>query len=160
MSAETQEPAIKKRRTMSSWVEYAPDCDFPIQNLPYGIFSPAGGAPRAGVAIGDQVLDLSVLAAAGCFNGAVPGDGACFSEGTLNSFMGMGKSAWDATRATVTRLLSVDEAELRGAPLVRARSCSADGSAAACAAAARRRRDGGSVAACLPAGRASRTLLM
>ena len=122
MSAETQEPATKKRRTMSSWVEYAPDCDFPIQNLPYGIFSPAGGAPRAGVAIGDQVLDLSVLAAAGCFNGAVPGDGACFSEGTLNSFMGMGKSAWDATRATVTRLLSVDEAELRDNADLRARA--------------------------------------
>lgn len=116
------EPATKKRKVMSSWVEYAPDCDFPIQNLPWGIFSPAGGAPRVGVAIGDQVLDLSVLAEAGCFSGAVPGDGACFGEGSLNTFMGMGKAAWDATRATVTRLLSADEAELRDNADLRARA--------------------------------------
>ena len=51
----------------TSWVASANDgkTDFPLQNLPYGIFSAAGGTPRAGVAIGDQVLDLSVLDDAG-----------------------------------------------------------------------------------------------
>eukprot|EP00937_MAST-01D_sp_MAST-1D-sp2_P002775 g2775.t1 len=97
---------------MASWIEYSAECDFPIQNLPYGVFSPPGGSPRAGVAIGDQVLDLSALAGAGMF-AALPDNGACFSEPTLNAFMGAGKGAWDATRATVTRLLSADTADLR-----------------------------------------------
>ncbi|MBK3426367.1 fumarylacetoacetase, partial [Methylobacterium sp. IIF4SW-B5] len=39
--------------------------DFPIQNLPLGVFSPADGARRAGVAIGDHVLDLAAAHAAG-----------------------------------------------------------------------------------------------
>ena len=54
---ETHDPALK------SWVESAndPATDFPIQNLPFGRFRRAGesGAPRIGVAIGDQVLDLA-----------------------------------------------------------------------------------------------------
>ena len=50
---ETHDP----RRT--SWVASAQGHgEFPIQNLPFGVFSPAGGAPRGGVAIGDQILDL------------------------------------------------------------------------------------------------------
>jgi fumarylacetoacetase len=44
-------------------VPHPPDSDFSIHNLPYGVFKPAfGAAPRIGVAIGGQVLDLSVLA--------------------------------------------------------------------------------------------------
>ena len=38
----------------ASWVQYEPEtCDFPIQHLPYGIFSTAGSEPRVGVAIGE-----------------------------------------------------------------------------------------------------------
>ena len=51
---------------LASWVESAnaPGCDFPIQNLPFGMFRPKGakGVPRPGVAIGDQILELSALA--------------------------------------------------------------------------------------------------
>ncbi len=55
---ETHDPA------RTSWVEGADGhAHFPIQNLPLGIFSPAGGAPRAGIAIGDHVLDLAECAA-------------------------------------------------------------------------------------------------
>ena len=57
---ETHDPARK------SWVASAnaPDCDFPIQNLPYGVFRPRGdGAePMVGVAIGDQILDITAVA--------------------------------------------------------------------------------------------------
>jgi fumarylacetoacetase len=55
---ETHDP---KRR---SWVEAAndPDCDFPIQNLPFGIFRPPVGEPRGGVAIGDRILDVAAMA--------------------------------------------------------------------------------------------------
>ena len=49
-----------------SWVESAnlPECDFPLENLPYGVFSRAG-AKHIGVAIGDQVLDLYGCAKSG-----------------------------------------------------------------------------------------------
>eukprot|EP00002_Diphylleia_rotans_P037578 TRINITY_DN840_c0_g1_i8.p3 TRINITY_DN840_c0_g1~~TRINITY_DN840_c0_g1_i8.p3 ORF type:complete len:108 (+),score=11.56 TRINITY_DN840_c0_g1_i8:637-960(+) len=48
--------------TLRSFVEYDATCDFPIQNIPYGVFSTAANAsPRIGVAIGASVLDLSVL---------------------------------------------------------------------------------------------------
>ena len=61
---ETHDPA------RTSWVPGADDhAEFPIQNLPLGIFSPPGGAPRGGVAIGDQVLDLPAALAAGLFAG-------------------------------------------------------------------------------------------
>lgn len=51
-------------------VAYAADCQFPIQNLPYGVFfTEANRARRVGVAIGDQVLDLAASAAAGLFDG-------------------------------------------------------------------------------------------
>ena len=48
--------------SLRSWVASAPDHpDFPIQNLPFGVFSPLAGAPRGGVAIGDEILDLRAL---------------------------------------------------------------------------------------------------
>ena len=47
---------------LASWVESAQGSDFPIQNLPLGIFSEAKGARRPGIAIGDYVLDLSAIA--------------------------------------------------------------------------------------------------
>ena len=57
--------------TLRSFIEVAADSDFPIQNLPFGIFSTAAQAtPRAGVAIGDYVLDLAVLQTAGLPPGA------------------------------------------------------------------------------------------
>ena len=46
-----------------SWVASANQhADFPIQNLPFGVFSPPGGAPRGGVAIGDEIFDLAAAA--------------------------------------------------------------------------------------------------
>ena len=60
-----------------SFVDVPEDSDFPIQNLPYGVFSIASLKPRVGVAIGDQVLDLSVLAEKEFFTDF---DASCFSE--------------------------------------------------------------------------------
>ena len=57
---ETHDPAL------TSWVDSANGhADFPIQNLPFGLFSPANEAPRAGVAIGDRIVELEALAEAG-----------------------------------------------------------------------------------------------
>jgi fumarylacetoacetase len=60
--------------TLSSWVTVAPDSDFSIHNLPYGIFhrtNTPDESPRIGVAIGEFVLDLSVVADSGLFTGSL-----------------------------------------------------------------------------------------
>jgi len=89
-----------------SWVESAnsTDTDFPLQNLPYGVFSTAGTAPRCGCAIGDQVLDLAALESAGLVRPNAKG--AVFQEPAINAFMALGPAAWDATRRRVTELLA------------------------------------------------------
>jgi hypothetical protein len=66
----------------SPFVTVDPCSDFPLHNLPYGIFStPANPLPRPGVAIGDCVLDLSLISAAGLFSGPLlSGNSACFGQ--------------------------------------------------------------------------------
>jgi len=93
---------------LQSFVDVPTGSDFPIHNLPYGIFRPSAGArPRIGVAIGEQVLDLSVLADRGLLSGTA------FREPTLNAFMALGRPAWREARQTLTRLLRRDEPTLR-----------------------------------------------
>jgi fumarylacetoacetase len=81
---------------LRSWVESAnsPGCDFPIQNLPFGIFrrKKSKEAPRGGVAIGDQILDLAAL-------GVKTGP-------TLNGLAALGRPAWKRLRAELSRALS------------------------------------------------------
>jgi len=88
--------------------------DFPLNNLPYGIFSPQAlddPTPRVGVAIGDQVLDLSLVATSGLFEGVGDYDTnmwvTVFSASALNEFMALGKPVWQAVRAHLTALLTV-----------------------------------------------------
>jgi fumarylacetoacetase len=89
------------------------DSDFPIQNLPYGVFRRSGGRTSAGVAIGDQVLDLSGLASSGMLVDALKGHEDVFSTGTLNAFMAAGPRVWDAVRKRISTLLREDHDELR-----------------------------------------------
>lgn len=108
---------------LGSFVPVDPESDFPIQNLPYGVFRPAGGGPaRVGVAIGDKVLDLSVLEEAGKLRDAV-GDapGPVFGRGRLNEFMALGRPAWQAVRERLIELLREDNAELRDDATLRER---------------------------------------
>jgi fumarylacetoacetase len=70
---------------------------FGLDNLPYGVFSPAGGAPRVGVRLDDQVVDLSVLL-----------DDPVFATGSLNAFMAQGRGRWAEVRERITELLSTD----------------------------------------------------
>ncbi len=82
---------------LKSWVESAndPASDFPIQNLPFGVFRRKGSSelPRGGVAIGDQVLDLAAL-------GIKTGP-------TLNDLAAAGRPAWRGLRKRLSKLLSV-----------------------------------------------------
>jgi fumarylacetoacetase len=95
---ETHDPAL------TSWVGGANGhADFPIQNLPYGIFSPQGGRPRLGVAIGDRVLDLAAAAEAGLLPGLAVAD---LSGETLNALMAWAPDARRDLRHRLSALLA------------------------------------------------------
>ena len=73
---------------------------YPLVNLPYGVFTRSGDAPRIGVAIGEHVLDLAVLARQGLL------DGAWFTASSLNAFMAAGPETWRRTRERLTDLVT------------------------------------------------------
>jgi len=90
-----------------SWVEHANGHrDFPLQNLPLGIFSRPGQAPRSGVAIGDAILDLEAVLAAGLFNGAAKAAVEATQGGALNAFFALGRPARVALRERLLGLLA------------------------------------------------------
>jgi fumarylacetoacetase len=95
---------------LRSFIPVDPASDFPIQNLPYGVFSARGLAPRIGVAIGDYVLDLWELEQDGRF---AFGEIGVFSQASLNPFMALGPKIWSKTRARISELLRHDHPELR-----------------------------------------------
>lgn len=99
-------------RQLKSFIEVAQDSDFPIQNLPYGVFSEtAEGTRRIGVALGEWVVDLAALEAHGYL--ALQSGEQYFNQPTLNKFIDSGKSSWSKVRAELQKLLSADNAELR-----------------------------------------------
>ena len=107
--------------SLRSFLDVAPDCDFPIQNLPYGVFSTQARPQKSiGVAIGDFILDLAVLERAGLLRPA--GSQTVFDQPSLNAFMALGPEVWSQTRATISTLLRVDQAHLRDDAALRARA--------------------------------------
>jgi fumarylacetoacetase len=106
---------------LKSFVPVARDSHFPIQNLPYGVFTtPANNAPRVGVAIGDLVLDLAVLEQAGVLD-LVPGE-RLFNRPTLNAFIERGPNLWRRAREAISELLRAENTRLRDDMLLRARA--------------------------------------
>jgi fumarylacetoacetase len=96
---------------LRSFIAVDPSSNFPIQNLPYGVFSAKDGlAPRVGVAIGNYVLDLWGLAQDCRIDVVEP---AVFAAPTLNPFMALGPKVWTSTRARISELLREDHPELR-----------------------------------------------
>jgi fumarylacetoacetase len=91
-----------------SWLASAnaAETDFPLQNLPYGVFQPEpGGASRIGVAIGDRILDLAAAAAAGL----LPLDTRfAAAQPTLNALMAAGPEVWGSLRNRLSELLGGD----------------------------------------------------
>ncbi|MFC3033383.1 fumarylacetoacetase [Pseudoalteromonas fenneropenaei] len=96
---------------LRSWVASANDgkTDFPIQNLPFAIFRRKGSqeAFRGGVAIGDQVLDLAVVANQQLFTGLAQEAVVAAAQSKLNTFMGLGKAHWSALRLALSQALRV-----------------------------------------------------
>src|SRR5258708_13450867 len=85
--------------------------DFPIQNLPLGIFSPPNGEPRGGVAIGEMILDLRAAGEAGLFSGAARLAAEVAAGPALNPLMRLGKEPRIALRKRLSELLSTDGTE-------------------------------------------------
>lgn len=106
--------------SLQSFITVDADSDFPIQNLPFGIFSThAHPHKRVGVAIGDFVLDLAVLEAADLLRVQV---NAVFNQPTLNSFISLGKPVWQEARKKISELLRADHPRLRDDVALRAKA--------------------------------------
>lgn len=113
---QTHDPARR------SWLDSANDeaTDFPLQNLPYGVFRTAADpTAHLGVAIGDRILDLSAVAQAGLLPAAVVS--AC-GQSRLNALMALGAPAWSALRLRLSELLGADSGQV-GAKRDRIAAC-------------------------------------
>ncbi|MBK7598549.1 MAG: fumarylacetoacetase [Acidobacteria bacterium] len=108
---ETHDPDLK------SWVESAndPETDFPIQNLPFALFARKGSGemPRAGVAIGELILDLGGCHESGLLGGSLWHVGARCSLDQLNSLMEVGGETMLSLRRRISQMLNADCDEIR-----------------------------------------------
>ena len=102
-----------------SFIAVAENSDFPLQNLPYGVFQPQDEHARVGVAIGAEVLDLAALEAADLLP---TGAQNVFGQTSLNAFIALGRPVWQQVRVRLQQLLSADCAELRDNAALRAKA--------------------------------------
>ncbi len=98
---------------LRSWVNVPEGSDFPIQNLPFGIFSTSNRSERVGIAIGEQILDLVAVAEFGYFD-AIRFDKKVFNQPTLNNFIALGKEITTSVRNRVSELLEEKTKALQG----------------------------------------------
>jgi fumarylacetoacetase len=103
---ETHDPARR------SWIAAAnlPDTDFPIQNLPLGVFR-EGGTTRAGVAIGDHIFDLAAALDLGFFAAEAATAARAAARDSLNTLMALGPRSASVLRARLSDLLRIDGPE-------------------------------------------------
>jgi fumarylacetoacetase len=103
---ETHDP---KRLSLEASANGHPE--FPLQNLPFGVFSPADGGARGGIAIGDAILDLKLVLAAGLLESEVATAAEAAAQPALNNFFALGAGPRLALRRRVFALLSQDSPE-------------------------------------------------
>src|SRR4030095_10342268 len=106
---------------LESFIEVPPDSHFPIQNLPFGVFEPKNAKPRVGIAIGDWIVDLSVLEELGHFRSPTFQGRRVFSDDSLNTFLALGRPAWREAREIIQHLLSSETPTLRDDAKLRSR---------------------------------------
>ena len=97
---------------LKSWVEVPKDSDFPIQNLPFGIFKTDYLSPVAGVAIGNHILDLVYLHENGFLDGLGLPSG-IFNQKELNGFLDLGWKKGREVRERISELLRHNNDELK-----------------------------------------------
>lgn len=93
--------------TLVSWIPVKKDSDFPIQNIPFGIFRCKNAEPHPATRIGDTVIDLSVLADFGYFDDLNIEDLSCFYSHDLNDLIGNGKRFWSELREFLSDLFNI-----------------------------------------------------
>ena len=98
----------KISNSTQSWIKVEANSDFPIQNLPFGIFSTVNKSPRVGVAIGDQIVDLKEL-----FDLGLNFKGSDLENPYLNDMMMHGKIACSQLRHKIYELLDQENDTLR-----------------------------------------------
>ncbi len=99
--------------SLKSWIKIEENSDFPIQNLPFGIYSTKNKSKRVGIAIGNQIIDLYELANAGLLdNTDVSSD--VFGSEFLNPFMELGKETTRKVRNRVSQLMRASNTEIKG----------------------------------------------
>jgi fumarylacetoacetase len=107
---QTHDPAL------ASWVESANGAgDFPIQNLPFGVFYRRGEDEpgRVGIAIGDMILDVTAAHDEGWFTGLAEQASAACAAPVLNPLMRLGAASRLELRRQVSTLLSADSQAYR-----------------------------------------------
>ncbi|MGA0303849.1 MAG: fumarylacetoacetase, partial [Schleiferiaceae bacterium] len=98
--------------TRTSWIPVPTDSDFPIQNLPFGVFIPEDDIITTGTRIGDTAIDLSVLQQLGYFKGIdLPDD--VFLQDTLNDFIALGRPTWRKVRNRLAEIFDENNDELK-----------------------------------------------
>mmetsp|Transcript_8066 Transcript_8066/g.20671 ORF Transcript_8066/g.20671 Transcript_8066/m.20671 type:complete len:419 (-) Transcript_8066:96-1352(-) len=99
---------------MATWIECPEGTEFPIQNIPFGVFSTEDEpAPRCGTRIGDTVVDLAKISAAVFTGPVLSANKDVFAAPGLNGFMGLGKPAWKEAREALQAAFSKDNGVLR-----------------------------------------------
>jgi fumarylacetoacetase len=105
---------------LKSWIESAngSDTDFPIQNLPFGLFSRSDSDDRhIGIAIGEEVLDCHALVERGYLDDhCSPAARCALSANSLNDYLGLGRDEWQSVRERVSALLRSDMPDLKDKP--------------------------------------------
>ncbi|MBL4755486.1 MAG: fumarylacetoacetase [Flavobacteriales bacterium] len=97
---------------LSSWIDVPEDSDFPIQNIPFGIFSHSESSKRVGIAIGSYILDLAALGELGYFD-LLKLEIGVFESDSLNAFMSTGQETWREVRDRISELLDSQNPALR-----------------------------------------------
>ena len=92
---------------IKTWLQVKEGSDFPIQNIPFGIFKPFNRInPRAGTRIGDHVIDLAAIAEKGYFKDIGIGTNEVFNKPFLNDFIALGKPVWQAVRDKISDIFN------------------------------------------------------
>ena len=105
-------PITANNPNRKSWLEVASESDFPIQNIPFGVFLTKENVVTVGTRIGDFAIDLGALQQLGYFNGIELTDD-MFMQDTLNDFISDGKKTWRLVRNRIAAIFDAENPELR-----------------------------------------------
>ena len=100
-------PALK------SWLDIPEGSDFPIQNIPFGVFSINGKDARCASRIGNYVIDLAAMTELGYFDDLQLKDPSVFFESVLNPFISLGRESWRKVRQRISDIFLLDNEILR-----------------------------------------------